>query len=187
MRNALSERFGIEFPVYAFTHCRDVVVEVSKAGGLGVLGAVGFSVEQLKVELDWIDEHIGDKPYGVDIVLPQKYDGDAGEMDVSKLTGQLTSMIPDEHRQFVRDVLEVHGVPEMPGDEELGSGSTCVKLLTSENSAVVCGKVSTAYSHVGKAAKAAERKSAERDSKDSSMQNTDTQKAFSSIGTSTSS
>ncbi len=122
MRNALTDRFGIEFPIYAFTHCRDVVVEVSKAGGLGVLGAVGFSVDQLKVELDWIDEHIGDKPYGVDIVLPQKYDGDAGEMDLGKLTGQLSSMIPDEHKQFVRDVLADHDVPEMPSDEELGSG-----------------------------------------------------------------
>ena len=72
MQNELTERFGIEFPIYAFTHCRDVVVAVSKAGGLGVLGAVGFSVEQLQIELDWIDEHIGDKPYGVDILMPMK-------------------------------------------------------------------------------------------------------------------
>ena len=121
MKNELTQRFGIEFPIYAFTHCRDVVVAVSKAGGLGVLGAVGFSVEQLRIELEWIDEHIGDKPYGVDIVLPAKYDG-AGEMDLNKLTGQLQSMIPDEHRQFVREMLDKHEVPELPTDEELGSG-----------------------------------------------------------------
>ena len=72
MSNALCERLGIEFPIFAFSHCRDVVVAVSKAGGIGVLGAVGFSPEQLKEELDWIDAHIGDKPYGVDIVIPQK-------------------------------------------------------------------------------------------------------------------
>ena len=122
MQNELTERFGIEFPIYAFTHCRDVVVAVSKAGGLGVLGAVGFSVEQLKVELDWIDEHIGDKPYAVDIVLPQKYDGDAGEMDLGKLTKDLQAMIPEEHKQFVRDLLDDHDVPQLPEDEELGSG-----------------------------------------------------------------
>ncbi len=121
MQNDLTRRFDIEFPIYAFTHCRDVVVAVSKAGGLGVLGAVGFSVEQLRIELEWIDEHIGDKPYGVDIVLPAKYDG-AGEMDLDKLTGQLQSMIPDEHRQFVREMLDKHDVPELPPDEELGSG-----------------------------------------------------------------
>lgn len=121
MQNELTERFGIEFPIYAFTHCRDVVVAVSKAGGLGVLGAVGFSVEQLQIELDWIDEHIGDKPYGVDIVLPAKYDG-AGEMDLDKLTGQLQDMIPDEHRAFVKQILDDHGVPDLPEDEERGSG-----------------------------------------------------------------
>jgi NAD(P)H-dependent flavin oxidoreductase YrpB (nitropropane dioxygenase family) len=121
MQNELTERFGIEFPIYAFTHCRDVVVAVSKAGGLGVLGAVGFSVEQLQIELDWIDEHIGDKPYGVDIVLPAKYDG-AGEMDLDKLTGQLQDMIPAEHKAFVHRILEDHGVPDLPEGEERGTG-----------------------------------------------------------------
>ena len=121
MRNELCERFGIEFPIYAFTHCRDVVVAVSKAGGLGVLGAVGFSVEQLEVELDWIDEHIGDKPYGVDIVLPNKYEG-AGEMDVDKLTTTLEEMIPAGHREFVTQLLDEHDVPQLPADEERSSG-----------------------------------------------------------------
>jgi NAD(P)H-dependent flavin oxidoreductase YrpB (nitropropane dioxygenase family) len=121
MQNELTERFGIEFPIYAFTHCRDVVVAVSKAGGLGVLGAVGFSVEQLQIELDWIDAHIGDKPYGVDIVLPAKYDG-AGEMDLDKLTGQLQDMIPEEHKAFVRQMLDEHDVPDLPEGEERGTG-----------------------------------------------------------------
>jgi NAD(P)H-dependent flavin oxidoreductase YrpB (nitropropane dioxygenase family) len=68
MSNELCSRLGIDVPIFAFTHCRDVVVEVSRAGGLGVLGAVGFTPEQLKQELDWIDDHIGDLPYGVDAV-----------------------------------------------------------------------------------------------------------------------
>ncbi len=62
MRSELCDLFGIEYPIFAFTHCRDVVVEVSKAGGLGVLGAVGFSPAQLEIELQWIDERIGDLP-----------------------------------------------------------------------------------------------------------------------------
>ena len=69
MKTKLAEKLGIEYPIFAFTHCRDVVVAVSKAGGIGVLGAVGFSPEQLKEELDWIDAHIGDNPYGVDTCL----------------------------------------------------------------------------------------------------------------------
>ena len=75
MRTPLCDDLGIEFPIFAFTHCRDVVVAVAKAGGFGVLGAVGFSPEQLEIELQWIDEHIGDRPYGVDIVIPNKYEG----------------------------------------------------------------------------------------------------------------
>ena len=75
MRTPLCDELGIEFPIFAFTHCRDVVVAVSKAGGFGVLGAVGFSPEQLEIELNWIDEHIGDQPYGVDIVIPEQVRG----------------------------------------------------------------------------------------------------------------
>ena len=80
MRTELCDLLGIDVPIFAFTHCRDVVVEVSKAGGLGMLGAVGFSLEQLETELQWIDEHIGDKPYGVDTVIPGHYEG-MGEID----------------------------------------------------------------------------------------------------------
>ena len=74
MHTSLCDELGIEFPIFAFTHCRDVVVAVSKAGGYGVLGAVGYTPEELEIELNWIDERIGDHPYGVDIVIPNKYE-----------------------------------------------------------------------------------------------------------------
>jgi NAD(P)H-dependent flavin oxidoreductase YrpB (nitropropane dioxygenase family) len=117
MRTELCEQLGIEFPIFAFTHCRDVVVAVSQAGGLGVLGAVGFSPEQLEIELQWIDEHIGDKPYAVDIVIPGKYEG-MEEVDPQKLEQQLRDMIPGQHREFVQKLLNEHGVPELPADEK---------------------------------------------------------------------
>ncbi|HKY14830.1 MAG TPA: nitronate monooxygenase family protein [Microthrixaceae bacterium] len=117
MHNDLCDRLGIEFPIFAFTHCRDVVAAVSNAGGLGVLGAVGFTPEQLAVELDWIDEHVGDKPYGVDIVIPMKYEG-MGELDADKLQDDLREMIPETHRDFVHKLLDEHGVPELPGDRK---------------------------------------------------------------------
>jgi NAD(P)H-dependent flavin oxidoreductase YrpB (nitropropane dioxygenase family) len=113
MRNQLCEKLGIDYPIFAFTHCRDVVVAVSKAGGIGVLGAVGFSPEQLKTELEWIDAHIGDKFYGVDIVIPQKYEG-MGEMDPAKLEATLQAMVPQEHHDFAARLLSSHGVPEWP-------------------------------------------------------------------------
>ena len=117
MRTELCERLGIEFPIFAFTHCRDVVAAVSQAGGFGVLGAVGFSAEQLEVELNWIDEHVGDKPYGVDIVIPGKYAGQ-GELDVDKLEAQLRAAIPHGHREFAAKLLADHGVPELPEGEK---------------------------------------------------------------------
>ena len=66
MKTPICERLGCEVPIFAFTHCRDVVVEVTKAGGFGVLGAVTHSPEQLERELKWIDEHVAGRPYGVD-------------------------------------------------------------------------------------------------------------------------
>ncbi len=116
MQTDLARQLGIEFPIFAFTHCRDVVAAVSKAGGLGVLGAVGFSPEQLETELDWIDAHVGDKPYGVDIVIPGKYEG-MGELDPVKLEADLRDMIPQGHRDFVTKILADHDVPTMPDGE----------------------------------------------------------------------
>jgi NAD(P)H-dependent flavin oxidoreductase YrpB (nitropropane dioxygenase family) len=117
VHTALCDRLGIEFPIFAFSHCRDVVAAVSRAGGLGVLGAVGFTPEQLEIECKWIDEHVGDKPYGVDVVIPGKYEG-MGEVDPKKLEEMLRAAIPEEHRRFVKKVLADHGVPELPEGEQ---------------------------------------------------------------------
>jgi len=117
MQTDLAKQLGIEFPIFAFTHCRDVVAAVSNAGGFGVLGAVGFTPEQLETELQWIDEHVGDNPYGVDIVIPGKYEG-MTEHDAAKLEDDLRKMIPQGHRDFARKLLADHGVPELPDDQK---------------------------------------------------------------------
>ena len=118
MRTPLCDDLGIEFPIFAFTHCRDVVVAVSKAGGFGVLGAVGFSPEQLEIELQWIDEHIGDRPYGVDIVIPNKYEGMDANMSGDELEQMLREMVPQENLDFARKLLADHGVPVQDEDED---------------------------------------------------------------------
>jgi len=115
MHTPLCDELGIEFPIFAFTHCRDVVVAVSKAGGFGVLGAVGFTPEELEIELKWIDEHIGDRPYGVDIVIPNKYEGMDSNLSADELTKMLQSMVPQETLDFGRKILTDHGVP-LPDD-----------------------------------------------------------------------
>ena len=102
MNSKICELLEIEFPLVAFTHCRDVVVAVSKAGGCGVLGAVGMSPEQLEKELKWIDDHIDGKPYGVDVLIPNKMIGRDEKVDAEKLV----AMIPQEYADFRADVLE---------------------------------------------------------------------------------
>jgi len=108
------DTFGIEFPIFAFSHCRDVVAAVSRAGGMGVLGALAFTPEQLEIELGWIDEHIDGKPYGVDVVMPASLAGS----DVDKLE----AMIPDAHRRWVTELLAKHNVPPLPEDEPKPEG-----------------------------------------------------------------
>jgi len=116
MHTPLCDELGIEFPIFAFTHCRDVVVAVSKAGGFGVLGAVGFTPEQLEIECAWIDEHIGDHPYGVDIVIPNKYEGMNTDMSGDELAEMLTKMVPQQHLDFAKKILADHGVPTADAD-----------------------------------------------------------------------
>lgn len=116
MQSRIRELFGIDLPLFAFSHCRDVVAAVSRAGGMGVLGAVGFSPRRLEIELAWIDEHVEGKPYGVDIIMPAK-SADTGTREERRLTAELTEMIPDSHRRFVEDLLADHGVPPLPEEQ----------------------------------------------------------------------
>jgi len=116
MHTPICDELGIEFPIFAFTHCRDVVVAVSKAGGFGVLGAVGFTPEQLEIELNWIDDNIGDHPYGVDIVIPNKYEGMDTDMSGEELAEMLKKLVPSAHLDFAKKILADHGVPTADAD-----------------------------------------------------------------------
>lgn len=108
MKTPICDALGIEFPILAFTHCRDVAAAVSKAGGLGVLGIAGATTDSLDVELDWIENEIGNKPYGVDVLLPAKSVDTSGK--------DLNELIPQEHRDFVDRLLAKYGVPQLPAD-----------------------------------------------------------------------
>lgn len=114
MRTEICDMLGCEVPIFAFSHCRDVVVEVTRAGGFGVLGASSFTTEQLEHELRWIDEHVGARPYGADIVVPGRYSEEA-----EQATGRLDALIPAGHKQFMEQLLEDSNVPPLPeGDED---------------------------------------------------------------------
>ncbi len=140
MRTEICDRLRIEYPIFAFTHCRDVVAAVSNAGGLGVLGAVGFTASQLEENLKWIDQHVGDNPYAVDFVIPKKYEGKGQKLSAEELEKILRDMIPQEHRDFAKKLLTDAGVPEL-------SEGTSVPELIGWTEATAAPLVETSLRH----------------------------------------
>ena len=68
----LCDLLNIEYPIIqagtgSFTSA-ELVAAVSNAGGLGILGATGRSLENLKAELDKL-KHLTNKPFGVNYVI----------------------------------------------------------------------------------------------------------------------
>ncbi|GAA5164164.1 MULTISPECIES: NAD(P)H-dependent flavin oxidoreductase [Amycolatopsis] len=116
MHTALCDTLGIEHPIIGFTPSEHVAAAISKAGGLGVLGCVRFNdADELDRVLDWMDEHTGGRPYGVDVVMPAKVPTEGTQVDLDKL-------IPEEHKAFVERTLKDLGVPELPEDAEQRAG-----------------------------------------------------------------
>ncbi|MFN8017170.1 MAG: nitronate monooxygenase [Acidimicrobiales bacterium] len=114
MKNDVTEMLGIDVPIFAFSHCRDVVAAVSKAGGLGVLGAVAHSPEQLEIDLKWIEDEIGpDRPYGVDLIIPAKYAGDEGG---GYTMADIANLIPPQYWEKVDEILARYEVPPLADD-----------------------------------------------------------------------
>lgn len=111
MRTRICEMLGIETPIFGFSHCRDVVVEISKAGGFGVFGG-GLEPEQLEIELAWIDAHIGGRPYGIDFLMPRR----SAPVEEA-LSGEPRDLLPPGHRAFVEKVMARSNVPPMTSDE----------------------------------------------------------------------
>lgn len=107
MKSPICEMLGVEFPLVAFSHCRDVVAAVSRAGGFGVLGATVHTPETIEQELKWIDDHVDGKPYGVDVLIPENI-STAGEKNVT--WKNLEARVPRQHRDFTRDLLKKNGI-----------------------------------------------------------------------------
>ncbi|HXH58976.1 nitronate monooxygenase family protein [Iamia sp.] len=119
MRTRATELVGIDVPIFAFSHCRDVVAAVTNAGGCGVLGAVAHSPEQLDVDLRWIEDQVKGKPYGVDLLVPERFVGyEEGGLDADSLAG----LLPAEHEAFLDDLLTRFDVPPLPDGVTSGRG-----------------------------------------------------------------
>jgi NAD(P)H-dependent flavin oxidoreductase YrpB (nitropropane dioxygenase family) len=117
MKTPICDMLGIELPLLAFSHCRDVVAAVTNAGGFGVLGASMHTPEQLEHELAWIDDHVDGRPYGADILVPEKFEGKGQRLDA----GALHAMIGQPQRDFVAALLAEHGIDADGRSEQLAT------------------------------------------------------------------
>ncbi|MGH3304077.1 MAG: NAD(P)H-dependent flavin oxidoreductase [Streptosporangiaceae bacterium] len=111
MLTEICDKLGLDVPIFGFSHCRDVVAAVTNAGGLGVLGVTAHSPARLEIDLAWIDEQVGDKPYGVDLLLPASF------VKVGRpaaAAAHASPPIPPEHQAFMADLLSRYDVPPLP-------------------------------------------------------------------------
>ena len=119
MKSALCDKLGIKFPLFAFSHCRDVIAAVTNAGGMGVLGAVGHTPETLEIELAWIDEQVQGKPYGIDLLIPNKMDSKEAASSVAEREAR----VPAEHRNYIEELLTKNGLDTADlWSQEVGDG-----------------------------------------------------------------
>ncbi|HEY9241786.1 MAG TPA: nitronate monooxygenase, partial [Streptosporangiaceae bacterium] len=109
MRTAFTELAGVPHPIAGFNRSPGVVAAVTNAGGLGVLAASAYTPEELDAQLTWIEDQVGGKPYGVDLLVPEKFvPGDPDDLIAS-----LRAQIPEQHLAFVRGLLDEYGIPEL--------------------------------------------------------------------------
>jgi NAD(P)H-dependent flavin oxidoreductase YrpB (nitropropane dioxygenase family) len=112
LHTRLCDEYGCEFPIVAFAHTKDVIAAVTNAGGIGVLGATGSTPDEIDSDIQWIRERVGDKPFGVDLLVPASF--------VQGNLEDLEAMIPQEHRDFVEGLMRDNDMPEPKGEIEGG-------------------------------------------------------------------
>jgi NAD(P)H-dependent flavin oxidoreductase YrpB (nitropropane dioxygenase family) len=128
MKTPICDMLGIDLPLLAFSHCRDVVAAVTNAGGFGVLGASTHTPEQLEHELAWIDDHVDGRPYGADILVPEKFAGKGQRLDQAAIQ----AMIGQPQRDFVAALLDAHGIPAGGGGQAAGQPGETVTVPISD-------------------------------------------------------
>ncbi len=126
LRTKLCDLLGIEYPIIAAGMGPtligertgapvELVVAVSEAGGLGVLGGSGFTVDALREAIREIKAKT-DKPYGVDLLLPQKLDvgGGLGQPSVKELPlSMILKTLPQPHQEWVKKIKKEMNLPEV--------------------------------------------------------------------------
>lgn len=123
LKTKLCDMLGIEYPILSAGMGPtligentgapvELVVAVSEAGGLGVLGGSGFSVEQLRDAIREIKAQT-DKPFGVDLLLPKSVAPQASNGPNELPLSEVLKRIPEPHREWIKKVRAEMGLPDV--------------------------------------------------------------------------
>ncbi|MCP4751485.1 MAG: nitronate monooxygenase [Proteobacteria bacterium] len=155
LRTKLCDMLGIEYPILSAGMgpslvgektgaTVDLVVAVSEAGGLGVLGAAGYTVEEMRERIQEIKQRT-DKPFGVDLLLPSQivstgddpYDGPS-EISLADIVKSL----PQQHHDWIMKIKEEMRLPDIDLSVKMGSTTTrphaAIKVCIEEKVPLFC-------------------------------------------------
>lgn len=121
LRTRLCIEYGCDVPIVAFAHTRDIVALVTNAGGIGVLGAAPLTAEELRFNIQWIRERVGDRPWGVDLLIPASF--------VQGNQEDLEAEIPEGHRDFVTKLMRDNSIPYPTRSGPLSTGIELERAL----------------------------------------------------------
>lgn len=125
LRTKLCDMLGIEYPILSAGMGPtligentgapvDLVVAVSEAGGMGVLGGSGYTVDELRDAIRDIKAKTN-KPYGVDLLLPANIvevpEGAAGPQEIP--LAQALEFMPQEHKDWIKKIKADLGIPDV--------------------------------------------------------------------------
>ena len=145
LQTKLCDMLGIEFPIVAFTHCKDVVSAVVNAGGFAVLGEAMHTPDEIAADIKWIRERVGEKSFGIDLVLPASVPPE-GTLD------ELIEKIPETHRKFAQDIKERHKIPDPKGLKAVTKADLGVAERALRDASVMArfaGQIAQRYVHRG--------------------------------------
>jgi NAD(P)H-dependent flavin oxidoreductase YrpB (nitropropane dioxygenase family) len=156
LRTKLCDILGIEYPILSAGMgpslvgektgaTVELVVAVSEAGGLGVLGAAGFTVEEMREQIREIKK-LTDKPFGVDILLPKRNvemgDQPFKEGDRFPLSDLIKKRLPQQYYDWLMKVKEEMNLPDIESFSKSGGTTSrpnaSVKVCIEEGVPLFC-------------------------------------------------
>lgn len=124
LKTSLCDMLGIEYPVMSAGMGPnllgeqtgapvDLVVAVSEAGGLGVLGGSGYNIEELREAIREIKART-DKPYGVDLLLPKNIAGlDQMALAAEMPLDDILKSLPQPYQDWIAKMKKDMNLPDV--------------------------------------------------------------------------